>query len=430
MDSRKDEQGKKRRRKWPIVLISIFLVLGIIVGAAYAVFHHYFSMLGSLESLSTLPGAEMPSASAPAETDAPRQAETERPQPAQTENPEQVEMGAPETAQTESPGQVQTEDPEQAQTQSPEQPLDPTQEPEQEQPAVEPNPRDEAWELDEAIRMNLEARAADQYTTDAFNVLVIGLDSSSDSMTGRSDTILLISINRQTKQMLFTSFLRDIYVSIPGWGNNRLDTAYAFGGAELLRQTVQANFGIPVDRCMVLNFYIVVDLIDALGGIDLDLTAEEISVMRDYIALQNFLLGRPEDADILSEYAAGTVHVNGNQALAYTRISSVGTDFARTGRQRVVINKCLDQVKNMGLMEVSGLASAFLPRIHTDLTEGDCANMVMMLLDLGSYQIGALTIPMEGTYSPVNLGGTSVIAVDFDINVAAWRYAVDGMAGR
>ncbi len=419
------------------MLVCIFLVLGIVVGAAYAVFHHYFSMLGSLESIPTLPGAEMPAPTAPAvpgpaETDALGQVQTERPEPAQAENPEQVQTETPEPTQTDSPEQQQTEDPEQVQTQSPEQPPDPTQEPEQEQPAAEPTLRDEAWELDEAIRKNLEARSAasDQYTSEAFNVLVIGLDSSSDSMAGNSDTILLISVNRQTKQMLFTSFLRDIYVSIPGWGNNRLDTAYAFGGAELLQQTMQANFGIPVDRCMVLNFYIVVDLIDALGGIDLDLTAEEIAVMRDYIALQNQLLGRPEDADAISENSAGTVHVNGNQALAYTRISSVGTNFARTGRQRVVINKCLDQVKNMGLVEVSGLASAFLPRIYTDLTEGDCANMIMTLLDLRSYQIGSFTIPMEGTYRPVNLSGTSVIGIDFESNIAAWRDMVDGMAGR
>ena len=256
------------------MLVCIFLVLGIVVGAAYAVFHHYFSMLGSLESIPTLPGAEMPAPTAPAvpgpaETDALGQVQTERPEPAQAENPEQVQTETPEPTQTDSPEQQQTEDPEQVQTQSPEQPPDPTQEPEQEQPAAEPTLRDEAWELDEAIRKNLEARSAasDQYTSEAFNVLVIGLDSSSDSMAGNSDTILLISVNRQTKQMLFTSFLRDIYVSIPGWGNNRLDTAYAFGGAELLQQTMQANFGIPVDRCMVLNFYIVVDLIDALGGV-------------------------------------------------------------------------------------------------------------------------------------------------------------------
>ena len=407
MDSRKEEQGNRRRKKWPIVLACIIFVLGIATGAVYAVFHHYFSMLGSLESIPTLPGVEAPTASAPLGTDPPRPVQTERPEQAQTESPEQVPTASP----------MQT-------------PI-PTQEPEQEEPA-QPTPVDEAWELDEALRVNLEARSAepDRYAPEAFNVLIVGVGSSADSMAGRSDTVLLMSIDRQTKQLLFTSFLRDIYVSIPGWGNSRLDNAYAFGGADLLKQTVQTNFGIAVDRCMVLNFYIVVDLIDALGGIDLDLTAEEIAVMnRDYIVAQNRLLGKPEDADLLSVSDAGTVHVNGNQALAYSKIGDVGADFARTGRQTVVINKCLDQVKKMGLGEVSGLASGFLPRIHTDLTEGDCANLILMLLDLSSYQIGTLTIPLEGTYKTVTISGTSVIGIDYDVNVLAWRHAVDGMMG-
>ena len=134
-----------------------------------------------------------------------------------------------------------------------------------------------------------------------------------------------------------TSFLRDIYLSIPGYESNRLNAAYAYGGTKLLTETIKANFGITVDRCLVVNFYVVMDLVDAVGGIDLDVTADEISVMNGYIRHHNQLLGNPENTDILSSDDAGTIHADGNQALAYARVRYVGTAFARTGRQRTVI---------------------------------------------------------------------------------------------
>lgn len=223
-----------------------------------------------------------------------------------------------------------------------------------------------------------------------------------------------------------TSFLRDIYLSIPGHGNNRLNASYAFGGTELLTDTIMANFGISVDRCIVVNFYLVMDMVDAVDGIDLDVTADEIRVMNKYIRNHNQLLGNPEGTDILLEEDAGKIHVNGSQALAYARVRYVGTDFARTGRQRTVISKCLEKIKKLNVGKIIGLVGEFLPRIRTDLTEGDCATLLLMMLDLDSYEFQSLIVPVDGTWKNANINGMSVLTVDFSANARAWHDAVDG----
>lgn len=358
--------AKKKKKKWIIALVSVVLVLGILVGAGYGVFHHYYSLMGRLESHDPV---------------------------------------------------------------SPDDPFGELPPDDEDEPSQPPLSEDDVSKLEEELRKNLEQMEADSdlYRTDAFNILLIGVDSRSDSMSGRSDCMILTSINKKTKQVTMTSFLRDIYCSIPGHGNNRLNTAYAVGGTELLKDTIKANFGISVDRCMVVNFYLVMDLVNAVGGIDLDLTADEIGVMnRYYINHHNRLLGQPEGTDILSQDDAGTIHVNGNQALAYARVRYIGTDFARTGRQRTVITKCLDKVKKMGLGEISSLAEDFLPRVRTDLTEGDCAALLLMALNLNDYAFESLAVPVDGSWNSANINGMSVLTINFSENAKAWHDMVDG----
>ncbi|WP_298034543.1 LCP family protein [uncultured Dysosmobacter sp.] len=296
--------------------------------------------------------------------------------------------------------------------------------------SVAPATEEEVNKIEDDLRKNLEEMetASDLYSTDAFNILLIGVDSRANEFSGRSDAMILVSINKTTKKVVMTSFLRDIYCSIPGYENTRLNHSYAYGGTELLTATIKANFGITVDRCLVVNFYLVMDLVDAVGGIDLDLTADEIGYMNSYINSHNRLLGNPSGTDIIPVQDVENLHVNGNQALAYARVRYVGTDFARTGRQRTVITKVLEKIKKMSLGSINNLATEFLPRVSTDLTEGDCATLLLMALSLGDYQIENLTVPVDGTWQYANIRGMSVISVDFGANARAWHAAVEGSA--
>lgn len=293
--------------------------------------------------------------------------------------------------------------------------------------AAEPATDEEIAEIKDELQKNLEEMElnSELYDTDAFNILLIGVDSRAGNFYGRSDSMILVSINKQTKKVLMTSFLRDIYLAIPGYDHNRLNAAYAYGGTNLLTKTIKNNFGITVDRCLVVNFYVVMDLVNAVGGIDLELTSAEIGYMNNYIKSHNKLLGNPEGTDIMTA-ADGTYHVNGNQALAYARVRYVGTDFARTGRQRTVITKCLEKIRGMNLGGINALATEFLPRVSTDLTEGDAAMLLLMALSLSDYEFDQLVVPTDGTWNFASIYGMSVITVDFPANSQAWLNKVEG----
>lgn len=374
-DSNQSFEKKKGKKRLLVVVAGIVLMLGAIAGTGYGIFHHYYSLMGRMDGLAG-------------------SAETENSAPSVTLAPNEQQLSLEQ----------------------------------EEEPPVPPASEDEISRIEEELLRNLEQMEKDSelYQTEAFNILLVGVDSRSDSMSGRSDSMILVSINKKTKQVTMTSFLRDIYLSIPGHGNNRLNASYAFGGTELLTDTIMANFGISVDRCIVVNFYLVMDMVDAVNGIDLDVTADEIRVMNKYIRNHNQLLGNPEGTDILLEEDAGKIHVNGSQALAYARVRYVGTDFARTGRQRTVISKCLEKIKKLNAGKIIGLVGEFLPRIRTDLTEGDCATLLLMMLDLDSYEFQSLTVPVDGTWKNANINGMSVLTVDFSANARAWHDAVDG----
>lgn len=262
--------------------------------------------------------------------------------------------------------------------------------------------------------------------TDTYNILLVGVDSRSDTNTGRSDCMILISVDEEDQRIVMTSFLRDIYLSIPGYGYNRLNAAFAYGGPDLLESTILANFGITVDKYVVVNFYTVMEFIDAVDGVDIEVTAEEIAVMNNYIKSHNSLLGNDEDTDIISEDDAGLLHLNGNQALAYARVRYVGTDFARTGRQREILEKVFEKMKDMSILDMVDLFEEFFPDITTDLTEGDFASLLLMLLDASSYSLDSMAIPATGTWSNANINGMAVLTIDFQANIDIWYELVNG----
>ncbi len=245
---------------------------------------------------------------------------------------------------------------------------------------------------------------------DVFTILLVGVDSYHDTYTGRSDVQMLISINQKSKKLVLCSILRDSYVAIPGHGNNRINAAYAEGGTSLLTQTIKNNFGIPVDRVAVINFKVVTDFVDAVGGVDVDLSPEEVEIINN--GASGYLSG------------AGVNHLNGDQALTYARIRKIDNDFSRTKRQRVVMEDALDKVGNMSLAHQSSLLQEFLPRVHSDLTRSEVINLGSMILRLRSYQVSSFAIPVDGTWSDMTVRGMAVLDIDFAANRKAWEDAV------
>lgn len=250
------------------------------------------------------------------------------------------------------------------------------------------------------------------------NILLIGNDSREDGEDGRSDAMILVSVSSKTGKILFTSLLRDIYVSIPGHDDNRLNAAYSIGGPELLMQTVEENFDIPVNRYVLVNFDAFAGVVDAVGGVDLDLTNDEVKWVNAYLNEYNLLHGQDIKTGYMDENAGGNLHLNGPQALAYTRNRKIGTDFGRTERQRKVINAVIEALPSALMTNGPKVIDEFCGHLTTNLTKSECYMLALQGWKLKLYERSSGSIPLEGTWGDMRARGMAVLDIDFDKNKA------------
>lgn len=262
----------------------------------------------------------------------------------------------------------------------------------------------------------IENLAQEAYKEDGVtNILLIGNDSRENGEDGRSDAMILLSISSKTKTIQMNSLLRDMYVEIPGHGGNRLNAAYAYGGPELLMETIELNFDVEVNRYMLVNFEAFANLVDAVGGIELEISADEAKYINAYLVEYNMLTKRPEGTDYLST-EGGVVHLNGPQALAYSRNRYIGTDFGRTERQRKVLSGIIQELP-LALMKNPGqLVDGLLPNLTTNLKKKECYMIGLNAPGYLGYEIVSGSIPVEGSYKEATIRGMAVLEVDFEKN--------------
>lgn len=215
---------------------------------------------------------------------------------------------------------------------------------------------------------------------DLINILLVGQDKRPGETRQRSDAMIVCSVNKDTGKVALISFLRDLYVQIPGYTDNRLNAAYAFGGFGLLTSTLYKNFGITIDGSFEVDFTAFRALIDKIGGVDITLTADEAKIV-----------GRGT--------TEGVNHLDGHGALTYARIRKIGTDFARTSRQRTVLMAVYGKVKGMQLTEIISLINESLPYLTTDMSNGDIISLATKLFPLiTKAQINSYYVPPDGMY--------------------------------
>lgn len=273
-----------------------------------------------------------------------------------------------------------------------------------------------------SVYKKMEYKEAEAFTSEpmkedgVINVLLIGNDSRLAGDDGRSDAMILVSISDKTKTITMTSFLRDMYVEIPGHDGNRLNAAYAYGGAELLMETIELNFGIPIHRYALVNFQAFANLVDAVGGIDLELTNDEVNWINAYLMEYNQLEGKDLATDFLDPSLSGNLHLNGPQALAFTRNRYIGTDFGRTERQRKVLSAVIKKLPGAVATNGGELADGLFPNLTTNLREGECFNLSLNAWKFLGYEMVQQCVPLEGTYSNADIRGMAVLQVDFDAN--------------
>jgi|GEM_PF-1645985 len=259
------------------------------------------------------------------------------------------------------------------------------------------------------------------------NILIIGSDARKVEDRGLSDSVILVSRNSKTKEIIITSFMRDCYVEIEGHGWNKLNYSYSKGGADLLIDTVERNFRVRIDDFIVINFFSFSSIVDAVGGIEVEMSDREAQELNIILQAEvNGLMGDPVDADLLP--SGGKYKLNGKQALSYSRIRHVGNaDFERTERQREVFTKIAAKAKTLNPVKLGKIMKNALPQIGTNMSTLDLYWLSLQAPFLLGRDVKQVRIPAEGTYSGQSKSGCGeVLVVDFDKNIKIIRDEIFG----
>ena len=281
------------------------------------------------------------------------------------------------------------------------------------------------------------------------NILLIGIDShdkdiNEEKTSHLNDVNMILSIGLDDGSIKLTSILRDTYVELPGYRNKaRLNEAFYRGAGQLAMRTINHNFELNIQHYVVINFYGVASIIDRLGGIDIDMTKTEARAVNAYLrnAYKSYKFTydtRDRSERVELEARDGVQHCDGIQALIYARLRKIDNDFARTARQRHLMELLLKQViSDIDVDRLVGLLETCLPYVGTNMTASEIASLAMLVLrsgvlaraSSGESLLQQHRIPMDGMYGYLDVNGSSVINMNtrnFQMNRESIHYFIYG----
>lgn len=252
---------------------------------------------------------------------------------------------------------------------------------------------------------------------DVLNILLIGQDTQENVSGTRSDSMILVTVRQKEKEIVLTSFMRDLYVDIPGYKANRINVAYTLGGTQLLDETIQQNFGIHIDGNIAVDFTGFADCIDILGGVDMELTASEAGAINKELFKKqpSIISGTDPQADRWA-LVGGMRHLTGKEALQYARIREIDSDFNRTSRQRKLLSALFEKVKTMDLKTMNALLGEALPLLTTDLPNQKLIGYGAGILLMQPVSIRTDRIPADGTFQEAVVRRMQVLVPDLEAN--------------
>ena len=214
------------------------------------------------------------------------------------------------------------------------------------------------------------------------------------------------TINPNTKTLSLISLMRDLYVPIPGYLSNRINVPYMLGGMDLLKKTIKHNFGVTVDGCIEVDFNGFMDVVELVGGVDMELTQEEADHLNSNEDYYDF----PEENWKLK---AGMNHLDAKQTLAYSRVRNIGTsDFGRTERQRKVIAAMVSEMKTMNVAQLNDLLMTGAGLVTTDMSRTELLSTAMSMIPLlRDLKINTLQIPASDAYYDANVDGVGMVLI-------------------
>lgn len=270
------------------------------------------------------------------------------------------------------------------------------------------------------VEPDAELSLTDGLPASPFNILLLGVDAT-NSGSQRSDTMIIASIENGSLKL--TSIQRDMMVNIAGHGKTKINAAYAYGGPELAMRTVNEAFDMNIMRYVAVDFTALVKMVDALGGIRMDITEAEMEHINKNVYLsRKVFVPLGYSAKQLKEYGED-VKLNGLRALAYARIRKLDSDFVRTSRQRAVIEAMLDKLKSRlwNPVTVTRFLSAGLSGVETNLSAIELLSLGEKALFAGGME--QLRLPLDGTFKD---NGSSLSVTNRSRNVEALREFIYG----
>ncbi len=262
-----------------------------------------------------------------------------------------------------------------------------------------------SFNTEEELSDNAFINAADlEKYPDQINVLLIGVDARETDEASRSDTMMLVTLDKKNKQIKLTSFLRDSFVEIAGknyW--SKLNSSYFYGGIQMLSDTLELNFKVDIQYYALVDFEIFTTIVDEIGGINVDVTEKE-----SYYTYHSGKVNVPVRIE-----AGEDVLLNGEQALWYSRIRYLDSDFNRTKRQQKVITAIVKKASTMSLTELYSLAETIIPLVKTNMSSNQIMSLGLAAVKdkMYSYPIVQHQVPANGTWTDKNIQGVGASLV-------------------
>ncbi|WP_288478241.1 LCP family protein [uncultured Clostridium sp.] len=235
---------------------------------------------------------------------------------------------------------------------------------------------------------------------DITNIVLFGVDVPK-GQTGRSDSIMILSLDKAHKKIKLTSIMRDSYVNIPGRGMDKINHAYAFGGPQLAIKTLNTNFGLNIENFLTVNFTSLPLIIDKIGGVDINLTNGDLKYLNQHLGNKSTPVN-----------GTGIHTLDGEQAMAYCRIRYDGGDQRRTERHRTVLEAVLKKIKEVPASKIPGIITDLLPYVETNYSSTEIlglgtSNMSLLNTDMVQYRL-----PEDGKYQGKNIKGVYYTVFD------------------
>ncbi|WP_243124879.1 LCP family protein [Clostridium cuniculi] len=231
------------------------------------------------------------------------------------------------------------------------------------------------------------------------NVLLVGTDARDLKESARADSIIIATLDNNNKEIRLTSLFRDTLVDIDGYGPYKLNAAMAFGGINLLKDTIQETYNINIDKYIIINFWGFEAIIDQMGGLEIDVKDYQLDELNKYI-------GESTGGNDCPVTESGLQLLNGKQALSYARIrKGVGDEFERTERQREVLFKVAEKLRETKPTKYLGIMNSMLDYINTNIDLLDALNMAYTIYKFPSLETKQIHIPVTELADDMNYGG-------------------------